>query len=173
MLIASPQAEQLRLCHELLPKFSITYITVSLILAREYMKIPNVAINMRQESLFGLGGRAFRERCQAEGRPLYAWTVNKKSWMEWCIGAKVDCVITDDPKLYLEVCERRRSDEEKQKTTGSGKAGRRVKAAVARPRDLVLKVFYTVMIKGLMRIFRAYERLGYPEQVREELRPLT
>ena len=166
-----PQAEQLRLCHEHLPDFAITYITVSLILAREYMKILNVAINMRQETLFGLGGRAFRERCQAEERPLYAWTVNKKSWMEWCIGARVDCVITDDPKLYLEVCGRRRRDEEEQ--TGSGKARRRVKAAVARPRDLVLGVFYTVMLKGLMRIFRAYERLGYPEQVREELRPLT
>lgn len=135
------------------------------------MKIPNIAINMRQESLFGLGGRAFRERCQAEGRPLYAWTVNKKSWMEWSIGAKVDCVITDDPKLYLEVCERRSRDESQQ--SRSKNARRRVKAAVAKPRDLVLKVFYSVMIKGLMRIFRAYDRLGYPEQVREELRPLT
>lgn len=164
------QAKQLRLCHEHLPEFAITYITVSLILAREYMKIPNVAINMRQESLFGLGGRAFRERCQAEGRPLYAWTVNKKSWMEWCIGAKVDCVITDDPKLYLEVCDRRAEEEQK---AGSGKMKKRVKAAVAKPRDLVLSVLYTVMIKGLMRVLRAYERLGYPEQVREELRPLT
>lgn len=133
------------------------------------MRIPNVAINMRQESLFGLGGPAFRERCQAEGRPLYAWTVNKKSWMEWCIGAKVDCVITDDPKLYLEVCERRNKEEQ----AGSGKTKKKIKAVVARPRDLVLRVFYTFMIKGLMRIFRAYERLGYPEQVREELNPLT
>ncbi|KAK7722147.1 hypothetical protein SLS64_000680 [Diaporthe eres] len=164
------RAEQLRLCHEHLPNFAITCITISLILAREYMKIPNVAINMRQESLFGLGGRAFRERCQAEARPLYAWTVNKKSWMEWSIGAKVDCVITDDPKLYLEVCERRAGEE---KNAGSGKTKKRVKAAVAKPRDLVLSVFYTVIIKGLMRVFRAYERLGYPEQVREELRPLT
>lgn len=169
-MTASPQAEQLRLCHELLPNFAITCITVSLILAREYMKIPNVAVNMRQESLFGLGGRAFRERCQAEGRPLYAWTVNKKSWMEWSIGAKVDCVITDDPKLYLEVCERRHRDEEH---PTSSKTARKVKAAVTKPRDLVLRVLYTFMIKGLMRVFRAYDRLGYPEEVREELRPLT
>lgn len=165
------RAEQLRLCHELLPDFAITHITVSLVLAREYMKIPNIAINMRQESLFGLGGRTFRERCQAEGRPLYAWTVNKKSWMEWCIGAKVDCVITDDPKLYLEVCDRRHKDEAQQ--SRSKKARRTVKAAVVKPRDLFLKMFYPLMIRGLMRIFRAYDRLGYPEQVRDELRPLT
>lgn len=165
------QAEQLRLCHELLPDFAITHITVSLVLAGAYMVLPNIAINMRQESLFGLGGRAFRERCQAEGRPLYAWTVNKKSWMEWCIGAKVDCVITDDPKLYLEVCDQRHKDESQQ--SSSKKARRTVKAAVAKPRDLFLKMFYPLMIKGLMRIFRAYDRLGYPDQVREELRPLT
>lgn len=165
------RAEQLRLCHELLPDFAITHITVSLVLAGAYMVLPNIAINMRQESLFGLGGRAFRERCQAEGRPLYAWTVNKKSWMEWCIGAKVDCVITDDPKLYLEVCDQRHKDESQQ--SSSKKARRTVKAAVAKPRDLFLKMFYPLMIKGLMRIFRAYDRLGYPDQVREELRPLT
>ncbi|KAK2615028.1 hypothetical protein N8I77_001807 [Diaporthe amygdali] len=163
------RAEHLRLCHELLPDFAITYIGLSLILAREYMKIPNVAINMRQESLFGLGGRSFRERCRAEGRPLYAWTVNKKSWMEWCIGSKVDCVITDDPKLYLEVCDRRRKEEKQAK---SGRA-RKVKAVVTKPRDLVLSVFYLVMIRGLMRVFGAYKRLGYPEEIRAELQPLT
>ncbi|KAI3393473.1 hypothetical protein diail_4237 [Diaporthe ilicicola] len=162
------RAEHLRLCHELLPDFAITYIGVSLVIAREYMKIANVAINMRQESLFGLGGRSFRERCRAEGRPLYAWTVNKKSWMEWYIGSKVDCVITDDPKLYLEVCERRRGEQQKR----PGKAGQ-VKAVVIRPRDLVLGVFYSVMIKGLMFLFRVYDRLGYPEEIRQELQPLT
>lgn len=141
-------------------------------LAREYMRIPNVAINMRQESLFGLGGRSFRERCRAEGRPLYAWTINKKSWMEWCIGSEVDCVITDDPKLYLEVCDRRRGQQQKQAAAGPGRAGK-VKAVVATTRDLVLSVLYSVMIKGFMRFFRVHERLGYPDEIRKELQALT
>lgn len=54
------------------------------------------------------------------GRPLFAWTVNHPRWMRWCIerngprrgdkmceGVRViDGVVTDDPGLYLEVCER-------------------------------------------------------------------
>lgn len=52
---------------------------------------------------------------------LLAWTVNEPRWMEWCIrqnlgrrggkkgspaAALIDGVITDDPRLYLDVCDR-------------------------------------------------------------------
>ncbi|KAF3762881.1 PLC-like phosphodiesterase [Cryphonectria parasitica EP155] len=98
-------AKHLRLCHELLPGFAIAWIGVTLPLARQYLRVPNVAINMRQEPLYCLGGPRFIRDCQEDGRPLYAWTVNKVSWMRWAIRKKLDCIMTDDPKLFLEVLE--------------------------------------------------------------------
>lgn len=33
------------------------------------------------------------------------WTVNERVWMKWSIRKEVDGVITDDPKLFLEICD--------------------------------------------------------------------
>ncbi|PSR83923.1 PLC-like phosphodiesterase, partial [Coniella lustricola] len=98
-------ARHLRACHALLPDFPIAWIGLRLELAREYCRVPNVAMNVRQEGLYYAGGPRFLRQCQKEGRPVYAWTVNEVAWMQWAIKARLDCVITDDPKLFLDVCE--------------------------------------------------------------------
>ncbi len=48
------------------------------------------------------------------------WTVNEEQWMEWSIRKGVDGVITDDPKLFLEVCQRW---EEKSEVEGEDRDG--------------------------------------------------
>ncbi|KUI63237.1 hypothetical protein VP1G_10371 [Cytospora mali] len=155
-------AKHLRLCHEVLPEFAIANIGFAGPRAWEYIGVPNVAMNMRQETLFGFGGPRFVKHCQDEGRPLYAWTVNQQSWMEWCIETKIDCVVTDDPKRYLEVCVGHR---EKQVVPKN-----RTQAGLEKLRDLVLCVLYLLAQKILSRAMRETQRLGHPSEVREELR---
>lgn len=48
-------------------------------------------------------GRLFIRKAQCDGRPVYAWTVNEESKMRWDIREGLDGVVTDDPKLFLEV----------------------------------------------------------------------
>ena len=42
---------------------------------------------------------------KAKGRPIFAWTVNEEDMMRWAISEELDGVITDDPKLFLDVCD--------------------------------------------------------------------
>ncbi|RYO83122.1 hypothetical protein DL766_004456 [Monosporascus sp. MC13-8B] len=52
-----------------------------------------------------LGARFIRDMRRA-GVPLFVWTVNDEAWMRWAVRRRLDGVITDDPKLFLEVCGR-------------------------------------------------------------------
>lgn len=61
---------------------------------------------MLQTTLVGPCGKLFMHKARKLKRKLYVWTVNEEHWMEWSIRKKVDGVITDDPKLFLEVCGR-------------------------------------------------------------------
>jgi phosphatidylglycerol phospholipase C len=78
---------------------------------------------MVQRALVGPVGAHFLRRVRRDDRQLFAWTVNEVRWMEWCIRKNmsaatttgqshvqgprlIDGVITDDPKLFLEVCDR-------------------------------------------------------------------
>ncbi|ROV89075.1 hypothetical protein VPNG_10067 [Cytospora leucostoma] len=155
-------AKHLRLCHEMLPDFALAHTGLSITLAKEYLKIPNVAINIRQESLFAIGGAQFMKHCEGEGRPVYAWTVNKESRMEWCIENQTDCVITDDPRHYLDICRRQRK-----KQAG---VDNRIQALAQTARRLVFCVYYSLVVMILLRYLRVPQRLGYPREVREELR---
>lgn len=79
---------------------------------------------MFQKMLLGPLGARFLRDCRRAESPVYVWTVNDERQMEWCIRknlarghgegkagsgggqALLDGVITDDPKLFLEVCRR-------------------------------------------------------------------
>lgn len=156
--------KHLRLCREILPDFAIGVIDYVGARSREYLEVRNVAMNMRQESLFTFGGPQFRERCKEEGRPVYAWTINDKSWMKWCIENKIDCVVTDDPRLYLEVCANHKGDQAESRN--------KVFAGVIKLRDLVLSVLYLLLKLILPRVLRVSQKLGYPHEVREGLRKM-
>ena len=51
-----------------------------------------------------LGARFLRDAQEAR-RPVFAWTVNERERMRWCIRNGLEGVITDDPKAFLEECE--------------------------------------------------------------------
>jgi phosphatidylglycerol phospholipase C len=95
----------LPLCTKYLPGFPITHIGVSIQYAREFLKVPNVSFNMLQKTLVGPWGDQFIADCKTLDRALFLWTVNDEQWMKWSIRKEVDGVITDDPKLFLEICQ--------------------------------------------------------------------
>ncbi|KAL8766102.1 MAG: hypothetical protein Q9209_007000 [Squamulea sp. 1 TL-2023] len=87
------------------PTYSITNISFSPSYSRQFLRLPNVSFNILELSLFGPGGSRFLRNVKAAGRPLFLWTVNDVDHMRWSIKHGADGVITDDPKLFLEVCE--------------------------------------------------------------------
>lgn len=153
-------AKHMRLCHEVLPGFAMAYIGIRLELAREFFKVFNVAMNMRQEPLFGISGPRFIRDCQEDGRPLYAWTVNQPSWMRWAVDKKLDCVMTDDPKLYLEVARQHRDDQQLKMWPG----------VLATVWDASFYCLVPILARMHTLWFGHYGRVGSPAKNREELR---
>jgi phosphatidylglycerol phospholipase C len=100
------KANFLPLCEEHLPRYPITHIGVNISYARQFLKVPNVSFNMLQKIMVGPFGEAFLSDVRAEGRLIFFWTVNDELSMKWSIYKQADGVITDDPKKYLEVCEK-------------------------------------------------------------------
>ncbi|WPH02340.1 Hypothetical protein R9X50_00520300 [Acrodontium crateriforme] len=99
-------AKYLPLAQKYLPGFPIVHIGFSLPYARHFFTVPDVGFNMLLATLVAPGGRRFIQDAQEKyNRPVLAWTVNTKDKMQWCIRRNLDGVITDDPELYLSVCE--------------------------------------------------------------------
>ncbi|CAO2651826.1 Nn.00g001090.m01.CDS01 [Neocucurbitaria sp. VM-36] len=96
-------AKYLPLCSHYLPKFPISHIGFSTLIASYFFTVPNVSFNMQQGVLMTPWGRLFIRKAQRDQRPVYAWTVNEESRMRWDIRQGLDGVITDDPKRFLEV----------------------------------------------------------------------
>ncbi|ORY63029.1 PLC-like phosphodiesterase [Pseudomassariella vexata] len=105
-------ADYVSLCLRHLPGFPFTYIGWSLTYARELLPVPNMNFNMLQYSLVGPCGTRFLKDVRKAGRLVFVWTVNDEAWMEWSIRKGLDGVITDDPKLFLEVCKRRDNEDD-------------------------------------------------------------
>jgi hypothetical protein len=96
-------AKYLTLCSRYLPGFSVSHIGFSTIVASYFFTVPNVSFNMAQVVLMTPWGKWFVRKAQYDQRPVYAWTVNDESRMRWDIRQGLDGVITDDPRLFLEV----------------------------------------------------------------------
>lgn len=96
-----------------------------------FFSFPNVGFNILQLSLVSPLGWLFLHQVRKTQRQLLVWTVNRERWMRWCIRKNIasrvktgagrhaltdthgrgavkliDGVITDDPKLYAQVCAR-------------------------------------------------------------------
>ena len=86
---------------------------------------------MFQKTLVGPIGSRFIKSVRKSGRSLFLWTVNDEEWMEWSIRKESDGVITDDPKLFLEVCKRHSSGDgaEGRVVSRSGKGRRAIRVA--------------------------------------------
>ncbi|KAH8722746.1 Tubulin/FtsZ, GTPase domain-containing protein [Phaeosphaeriaceae sp. PMI808] len=96
-------AKYLPLCSRYLPGYSVSHIGFSTLVASYFSTVPNISFNMQQAVLMTPWGKAFTRKAQSDQRPVYAWTVNEESRMRWDIRNGLDGVITDDPKLFLEV----------------------------------------------------------------------
>ncbi|KAH7555507.1 hypothetical protein BM1_07130 [Bipolaris maydis] len=96
-------AKYLPLCSRYLPGFSVSHIGFSTLIASYFFTVPNVSFNMAQAVLMTPWGRLFIRKAQSDGRPVYAWTVNEESRMRWDIRHGLDGVVTDDPKLFVQV----------------------------------------------------------------------
>ncbi|KAI0009872.1 PLC-like phosphodiesterase [Xylariaceae sp. FL0662B] len=113
-------AQYVRLSKRYLPGYRPTSISYSTTYARALAaQAPDVPISMVRHALATpVVGRRFRRDMRRAGRPLHAWTVNDEAWMAWCVRERLDGVVTDDPKLFLEVCRRLRDDEPKDTPSG-------------------------------------------------------
>lgn len=111
-------AKYIPLAKEYLPGFPITHIGFSIAYARQFLSVPNISFNMLLPILMGPGGKKFIADCRAADRPVLAWTVNAEEKMRWCIRKGIDGVLTDDPKLFLDVCERYEGREEADREDG-------------------------------------------------------
>ncbi|KAH7011810.1 PLC-like phosphodiesterase [Ilyonectria destructans] len=122
----------LKTSRRLLPTYPLAHISASLLYSHHFLPVPNLGFNLHHKALLGFPGALFLREIQRTDKLLVTWTVNEPRWMEWCIRqnlrrprkdcanggpkelkgekdfapALIDGVITDDPKLYLEVCER-------------------------------------------------------------------
>lgn len=96
-------AKYLPLCSQYLPGFSVSHIGFSTLIASLFFNVPNISFNLNQSILMTPWGKLFVRKAQRDRRPVYAWTVNEESRMRWDIRQGLDGVITDDPKLFLEV----------------------------------------------------------------------
>ncbi|KAH7149557.1 PLC-like phosphodiesterase [Dactylonectria estremocensis] len=124
-------ASFLKASRRLLPTHPLAHISASLLYSHHFLGVPNLGFNLHQKALLGFPGSLFLREIQRSDKLLMAWTVNEPRWMEWCIRknlrrprkdqpqklegkgeseviapALIDGVITDDPELYLEVCQR-------------------------------------------------------------------
>ena len=107
VVLGAWSSRNIDLCKAHLPGFPIAFIGWSLAEACRLLRDdPQVDFNLLQPSLVGPCGSRFIRKARRAGRSLFVWTVNRERWMEWSIRKGVDGVITDDPRLFLEVCER-------------------------------------------------------------------
>lgn len=97
------QAKYVPLCEDHFAGFSVVNIGFSVSYCGQFLAIENIGFNMLQATLVSPFGRRFITNTKAAERPLLSWTVNDEKNMDWCIRRKLDGVITDDPKAFLEL----------------------------------------------------------------------
>ncbi|KAI9900304.1 hypothetical protein N3K66_004566 [Trichothecium roseum] len=143
LILACWNATYLRACQRLLPAYPLAHTSFFLPYAGHFLpRVPGLGFNLFYRSLHGPLGAYFLRRAAAEGRRVFAWTVNDEEWMEWCVrknlplargspagegkggtsydraGVLIDGVVTDDPALFLEVCERIEDEDEDEDEDG-------------------------------------------------------
>lgn len=96
-------AKYLPLCSQYLPGFPVSHIGFSTLITSYFFTVSGISLSLHQGALMAPWGRLFVRQTQREHRAVHAWTVTEASRMRWDIRQGLDGVITDDPKLFLEV----------------------------------------------------------------------
>jgi phosphatidylglycerol phospholipase C len=105
---------------------------------------------MFQPIMVGPFGDAFMRDVKKAKRAIYLWTVNQEEAMKWSIYNEVDGVISDDPKKFLEVCERYQ--------------GEKVNLAF---KSLVYILFINVLVSAFTVVFKyKYRSVAGPKKAR-------
>ncbi|KAH8202839.1 hypothetical protein TruAng_003002 [Truncatella angustata] len=113
IIVGCWDANYVKLALDLLPGFPLTYIGWNLAYANSLFRVPNMSFNLLAQSVAGPCGDRFLRKARKNNRAVFVWTVNNENWMEWSIKKNLDGVITDDPKLFLEVCDRWKGNPDK------------------------------------------------------------
>ncbi|RYP46666.1 hypothetical protein DL768_007179 [Monosporascus sp. mg162] len=89
-----------------LPGFRLAHVGFSTTYARALLRhrLVSAASMLRFSLASPLLGARFVGDMRRAGVPLFVWTVNDPAWMRWAVRSRLDGVITDDPKLFLDVC---------------------------------------------------------------------
>ncbi|SPN97462.1 related to transcription activator protein acu-15 [Cephalotrichum gorgonifer] len=112
----------LALARSYLPTHPLSYINISVHHAKPLIGTPGISFNLLHLVLASPQGACFRRAARAAGDPVYGWTMNRESWMEWAICAGLDGVVTDEVELFLDVAKRWRN----RKALGLRERGRAV-----------------------------------------------
>jgi phosphatidylglycerol phospholipase C len=111
---------------------------------------------MNQRVLMGPCGRKFLADAKRAGRAVFVWTVNDESLMRWSIERGVDAVLTDDPELFLQVCEEWESELDAYDGSGQVARVRKVRIPLAqRAISLMVSTLAFVLSAMFMVIHRA------------------
>ncbi|KAI1808036.1 PLC-like phosphodiesterase [Daldinia bambusicola] len=160
-------AEYIKLCKQFLPQYQLAHVGFSTTYARVLAKHePTVSVSMLYHALaLPVFGARFVRDARRAGIPLYSWTVNEADRMEWCVRNGLDGVVTDDPKLFLEVCKRLAEEEEGK---GKGKGKSEGAAAVNRSVPLSIRAWrvveWTRFVVGFFIVMNIYVyRWGLPQ----------
>ncbi|KAI4863869.1 PLC-like phosphodiesterase [Hypoxylon rubiginosum] len=129
-------AEYVKLTQTLLPGFPIAHVGVNTAYARALADhVPELGLSILAHALATpvLGPRFLRDMRRA-GHRVYSWTVNDEDWMRWAVRERLAGVITDDPKLFLDVCRRVCEEEDGTKEGGGVLALVRRRSSTVRAR---------------------------------------
>ncbi|KAM5382042.1 hypothetical protein ACJZ2D_002644 [Fusarium nematophilum] len=177
-------ASFLQAARRLLPTYPLAHISASLLYSHHFLRVPNLGFNLNQKSLVGPPGRFFLRELQRTDKLLLTWTVNEPRWMEWCIrqnlghprrparrpreeggggglaSALIDGVITDDPRLYLEVCERYEDEMDGRVVRPKMSLAERVREEV---KAACMVVFFQVLVMAFHVVRRVQGKFDYLE----------
>ncbi|KAI1407902.1 PLC-like phosphodiesterase [Hypoxylon sp. FL1857] len=111
-LILGPwDAHWMAACLRFLPGFSLALIAYSPEYATALLPVHNLNFNVFNYSFATPSGSRFFRQVKKRGRLTFSWSDNQVEWMARSLRNEVDAVITDDPKLFLELCNKWHLDE--------------------------------------------------------------
>ncbi|CAF3568722.1 unnamed protein product [Fusarium graminearum] len=151
-----------------LPTYPLAHISASLLYSHHFLKIPNLGFNLNQNTLVGPSGKHFLRQLQRTDKLVMTWTVNQPRRMEWCIRQNlghprlpnrnvqgpplIDGVITDNPRLYLEVCQKFEDEMD-------GKLVRSNPALTQRVKNKAETVAFVLVTQALMIVYHVVRRM--------------
>lgn len=162
------QASFLQAARSQFPTYPLAHISASLLYSHHFLKVPNLGFNLNQNTLVGPSGKLFLRELQRTDKLAMTWTVNQPRRMEWCLRQNlghptrhsrnvqgpplIDGVITDNPRLYLEICQKFEDEMD-------GKFARPDVAMSQKVKNKVETVAFVLVTQTLMIVYHVVRRV--------------